>query len=90
MISGEIDPPDGASLGSYDGGVNLTPNYLPIRCELYDPLETTKQTFAVVMLALVTSYLGWFLFDRRRKLADDLRSGKESKVEFVRGHYLVK
>jgi hypothetical protein len=93
VISGTIVPPDGASLGSYDGrivlkGVNLAPSFLPIRCELYDPLETTKQTFAGVTLALVTSYLGWFLFDRRRKQAENLRIGKDSKVEFLRDHYL--
>lgn len=93
VISGTIVPPDGASLGSYDGrivlkGANLALSYVSIRCELYDPLETTKQTFAGVMLALVTSYLGWFLFDRRRKLAENIRIGNESKVEFVRDHYL--
>jgi len=90
--SGEFAPPDGTPLGTYDGqvvleGANLEKAFVPIRYELYDPLGSAKQTFAGVTLALFTSYLGWFLFDRRRKLRENIRGIQDAKIEFIRDHY---
>jgi len=92
VVSGEFAPPDGTPVGSYDGdlvvtGTNLEIAHIPIRYELYDPIGSAKQTFGGVMVALLTSYLGWALFDRRRKLNDSVGAVATARLECLRDHY---
>lgn len=92
VVAGEFTPPDGTPLGSYDGdlmvsGANLERAHIPIRYELYDPIGSAKQTFGGVMVALLTSYLGWALFERRRKLKDSAMAEATARSQCLREHY---
>ena len=92
VVTGTLVPPDGTSLGTYDGelvikGANLEPVHIPVRYELYDGIGPAKQTFGGVIIALLTSYLGWALFDRRRKLKEAAMAASTARNEWIRDHY---
>lgn len=92
VVTGKLSLPDGTPLGSYDGdlvvsGANLERVRFPVRYELYDPIGPTKQTFGGVTIALLTSYLGWALFDRRRKQKDSASAAALARYETIQDHY---
>jgi hypothetical protein len=91
-VGGRFAPPNGTPLGSYDGdllvsGANLERVHIPVKYELYDPIGPAKQIFGGVMVALLTSYLGWALFDRRRKMKEAAGVAAAARYEFIREHY---
>jgi hypothetical protein len=92
VVTGTLVPPDGTPLGTYDGellikGANIEPLHIPVRYELYDSIGPAKQTFGAVIIALLTSYLGWALFDRRRKFKEAAVAASTARSEWIRDHY---
>ena len=92
VLTGLVKPTEGAELGTYEGhvvirGANLEAESFPVKYELYDPLGPAKQTFAGVTASLITGYLAWYLFDRRRKAREAISAATEIRNQILREHY---